>query len=46
MSARIHKLAVLAKAEVVRRLGLVPDADRESLNVVLCRAFCPRTGGR
>jgi mRNA interferase MazF len=45
-SVRIHKLTVLAKAEVVRRLGLLSDADREQLIIVLCRTFCPRTGGR
>jgi mRNA-degrading endonuclease toxin of MazEF toxin-antitoxin module len=39
---RIHKLTVLSKAEVVRRLGLLPEADSHSLHTVLCRAFCPR----
>jgi mRNA interferase MazF len=42
-SVRIHKLTVLAKAEVVRSLGSLTGADRESLIAVLCRAFCPRT---
>ena len=45
-SVRIHKLTVLAKAEVMRRLGLLSDADHESLIAVLCRAFCPRTSGK
>ena len=44
-SVRVHKLAVLAKADIVRSLGLLSDADRESLVTLLCRAFCPRTGG-
>lgn len=42
---RIHKLTVLAKAEVLRRLGSLSDADRASLVAILCRAFRPRTGG-
>ena len=43
---RIHKLTVLAKTEVVRSLGSLSDVDRESLELVLCRAFCPKTEGR
>lgn len=38
---RIHKLTVLSKSDVVRRLGTLPEADRGSLFRVLCRAFCP-----
>ena len=45
-SVRIHKLTVLAKADVVRSLGLVSDTDRESLIDVLCRAFCPQAAGK
>jgi len=40
---RIHKLTALAKAEVVRGVGPVSDRDRESLNLILCSAFYPRT---
>ena len=45
-SVRIHKLTVLAKAEVLRSLGALSDADCASLIAVLCRAFCPRTAGK
>lgn len=45
-SVRIHKLTVLAKAEVLRSLGSLSDADRGSLITILCGAFCPRTGGK
>jgi mRNA interferase MazF len=37
---RVHKLTVLAKAEVIRRLGTTSAADRDSLHQVLCHAFC------
>jgi mRNA interferase MazF len=43
---RVHKLTVLARAEVVRSLGLITDADLDRLKAVLCHAFCPRTGGK
>ena len=43
-SVRVHKLAVLSKADVVRSLGLVSGADRKSLAALLCRTFCPGTG--
>jgi mRNA interferase MazF len=36
---RVHKLTVLAKDEVVRRLGELAEADRAALRVVLRRAF-------
>jgi mRNA interferase MazF len=36
---RIHKLTVLAKSEIVRRLGELTTTDRESLAGVLRRAF-------
>jgi mRNA interferase MazF len=41
---RIHKLAVLAKADIVRSLGLLSERDREPLVALLCRAFCRKTG--
>jgi mRNA interferase MazF len=44
-SVRVHKLTILAKAEVARILALISDADRERLIAVLCRTFCPRTAG-
>jgi mRNA-degrading endonuclease toxin of MazEF toxin-antitoxin module len=36
---RVHKLTVLAKAEVVRRLGELRGADRTALAETLRRAF-------
>jgi mRNA-degrading endonuclease toxin of MazEF toxin-antitoxin module len=36
---RVHKLTVLAKDEIVRRLGELADADRIALSEVLRRAF-------
>jgi mRNA-degrading endonuclease toxin of MazEF toxin-antitoxin module len=41
--ARVHKLAVLAKANIRRVLGRLSDDDLAHLRVALCRAFCPRT---
>jgi mRNA interferase MazF len=41
---RIHKLTVLAKAEVVRNVGSISTEGRILLDVALCRAFCPRSG--
>jgi mRNA-degrading endonuclease toxin of MazEF toxin-antitoxin module len=35
---RVHKLTVLAKDEIVRRLGELADADRIALSEVLRRA--------
>ena len=40
-TARIHKLAVLAKACIRRRLGKMAAEDLTSLREALCRAFCP-----
>ena len=42
---RVHKPTVLAKTDIVRSLGLLSEPDRESLVALLCRAFCPKTGG-
>lgn len=39
--ARLHKLTVLSKADVVRRLAPVTPKDRQSLGEALCTAFCP-----
>jgi len=36
---RVHKLTVLAKSEVVRRLGELTETDRAALADVLRRAF-------
>jgi mRNA-degrading endonuclease toxin of MazEF toxin-antitoxin module len=36
---RVHKLTVLTKGEIVRRLGGLTDADRTALKEVLRRAF-------
>lgn len=38
---RVHKLTVLAKADIVRRLGVCSRADGEALAKLLCRIFCP-----
>jgi mRNA interferase MazF len=43
--ARIHKLTVLAKADIVRSLALVSGRDAQSLRVLLGRAFCPGESG-
>ena len=37
---RVHKLTVLAKAEVIRSVGSLSGPDFESLNLVLRRLFC------
>lgn len=37
---RVHKLTVLAKADIVRRLGAFSNTDREALSKILCRIFC------
>ncbi|SPE37653.1 conserved hypothetical protein [Candidatus Sulfopaludibacter sp. SbA6] len=42
---RVHKLTVLAKPEIVRRLGKVSEQDGRSLVALLCRAFCPKRVG-
>lgn len=39
---RVHKLAVLAKADIVRRLGHLRERDREAFEALLCQAFCLR----
>lgn len=36
---RVHKLTVLAKDEIVRRLGELAGADRTAMREVLRRAF-------
>ncbi len=36
---RVHKLTVLAKHEIVRRIGELSGADRATLATVLHRAF-------
>ncbi len=42
-TARIHKLTVLAKNEIVRRVGLLSNPDRDGLMRVLRSAFCAKT---
>ena len=39
---RVHKLTVLAKADIVRRLGVCSLTDGETLSMLLCRVFCPK----
>jgi len=36
---RVHKLTVLAKSDVVRRLGELAELDRNALSAALRRAF-------
>ena len=37
---RVHKLAVLAKAYIVRSLGSLAVEDSERLSSLLCRVYC------
>lgn len=39
-TVRVHKLTVLAKNEIVRRLGDLAAHDRQAVAAVLHRAFC------
>lgn len=41
-SGRLHKLTVLPKSDVVRKLGSCSAFDREALRASLCKAFCPK----
>lgn len=40
-TVRIHKLSVLPKSDIVRRIGACSTADQERLSNLLCRIFCP-----
>lgn len=40
--ARLHKLTVLPKSDVVRKLGSCSASDRDSMHAALCKAFCPK----
>jgi mRNA-degrading endonuclease toxin of MazEF toxin-antitoxin module len=42
---RVHKLSVLAKADVFRGFGPLTERDREPLVSLLCRVFCRGTSG-
>ena len=42
---RVHKVAVLAKAEIIQSVGVVSNADKNALRAALCRAFCPSATG-
>jgi len=37
---RVHKLTVLAKADIVRDLAVLTERDLKALVSLLCRAFC------
>ena len=39
-TARVHKLTVISKLEIVKRIGTLSESDRQSLVDALCRAFC------
>ncbi|MDX2267718.1 MAG: type II toxin-antitoxin system PemK/MazF family toxin [Bryobacter sp.] len=41
-TGRIHKLTVLAKAEVVRKLGSCSEEDQVQVRSLFCQAFCQR----
>lgn len=41
-TVRVHKLTVLAKADIVRRLAVCSNADQDALASLLCRVFCPQ----
>ncbi|MBL8210153.1 MAG: hypothetical protein JNK87_05550 [Bryobacterales bacterium] len=41
-SARLHKLTVLPKSDVVRTLGLCSALDHEAPHAALCSTFCPK----
>ena len=41
---RVHKLTVLAKADIARSLGVLAQGDRDSIRALLCEAFCDRLG--
>ena len=37
---RVHKLTVLAKADIISRLARLSERDHENLLLLLCRVFC------
>ncbi len=39
---RLHKIAVLSKANIRRTIGKLTSADLTSVHEKLCQAFCPR----
>jgi hypothetical protein len=41
-SARLHKLTVLPKLDLVRKLGSCSAPDRDVLHASLGKAFCPK----
>lgn len=43
-SARLHKLTVLPKSDVVRKLGSCSHSDRRAPSEALCQAFCADSG--
>jgi len=40
--ARVHKLTVLPKADIIRQLGSCSASDCAALHALLCKAFCPK----
>ncbi len=40
--ARLHKLGVLAKADVLRAVGRLSEADLEQFVDLLCRVYCKK----
>ena len=39
-NVRIHKVAVIPKAAVKRRIGALTPEDLNAVQVILCRVFC------
>ena len=42
-TVRAHKPVVSSKADILRRLGVLPEGDSERLRAVLRKVFCERT---
>jgi mRNA interferase MazF len=40
-TVRLHKVAVLSKAAIRRKLGKASPRDSTAVRELLCRAFCP-----
>ena len=43
---RIHKLSVLAKADIARTVGMLTETDHTSFIRALCNSFCPSRLGQ
>jgi mRNA interferase MazF len=43
---RVHKLSVLAKADVIRRIGQLSEGDRTVFEALVCKSFCRSETGQ